>query len=151
ITAKREYVLIYDLGGGTFDASLLKMTGRLNEVVLSEGIQRLGGDDFDAAILKLVREGTGLRSLPSGSRDQLLEECSVRKEAVGPNTRRFLVDLTSVGKPPFSCPIEDVYTACAPLVDKTIAALSGVLRDRSAGDADGSEIAGIYVVGGAGT
>ena len=28
ITAKREYVLIYDLGGGTFDASLLKMTGR---------------------------------------------------------------------------------------------------------------------------
>jgi molecular chaperone DnaK (HSP70) len=36
ITAKREYVLIYDLGGGTFDASLLKMTGRCNEVVASE-------------------------------------------------------------------------------------------------------------------
>ena len=33
ITAKREYVLIYDLGGGTFDASLLKMTGHSNEVV----------------------------------------------------------------------------------------------------------------------
>src|SRR5947209_7735714 len=54
ITTKREYVLIYDLGGGTFDASLLKMTGRLNEVVCSEGIQRLGGDDFDEAILELV-------------------------------------------------------------------------------------------------
>jgi molecular chaperone DnaK len=144
-------VLIYDLGGGTFDASLLKMTGRLNEVVVSEGIQRLGGDDFDEAILKLVRKGAGLRSLPSGTRDQLLEECSVRKEAVGPNTRRFLVDLTSVGKPPFSCPIEDVYTACAPLVDKTIAALLGVLHDRTGGDVDWSEIAGIYVVGGAGS
>src|ERR1700742_1370830 len=130
ITAKREYVLIYDLGGGTFDPSLLKMTGRLNEVVVSEGIQRLGGDDFDAAILKLVRKGAGLRSLPSGTREQLLEECSSRKEAVGPNTRRFLVDLTSVGKPPFSCPIEDVYTACAPLVDKTIAALPGRRRRR---------------------
>src|SRR3984885_9240122 len=151
ITAKREYVLIYALGGGTFDASLLKMTGRLNEVVVSEGIQRLGGDDFDEAILKLVRNCAGLRSLPAGTRDQLLEECSVRKEAVGPNTRRFLVDLTSVGKPAFSCPIEDVYTACAPLVDKTITALPGVLRDRAGGDVDWSEIAGIYVVGGAGS
>ena len=37
------------------------MTGRLNEVVVSEGIQRLGGDDFDEAILKLVRKGAGLR------------------------------------------------------------------------------------------
>src|ERR1700759_4661089 len=136
ITAKREYVLIYDLGGGTFDASLLKMTGRLNEVVVSEGIQRLGGADFDAAILKLVRTGAGLRSLPSGPREQLLEECSVRKEAVGPNTRRFLVDLTAIGKPPFSCPIEDVYAACAPLVDNTIAALPGVLHDRAGGDVD---------------
>ena len=54
ITAKREYVLIYDLGGGTFDASLLKMTGHENEVVISEGIQRLGGDDFDEAIVDLV-------------------------------------------------------------------------------------------------
>ena len=57
ITAKREYVLIYDLGGGTFDASLLKMTGHANEVVISEGIQRLGGDDFDEAIVQLVLAG----------------------------------------------------------------------------------------------
>ncbi len=65
ITAKREYVLIYDLGGGTFDASLLQMTGRLNEVVFSEGIQRLGGDDFDEAILRLVRRGAALASRPA--------------------------------------------------------------------------------------
>jgi molecular chaperone DnaK (HSP70) len=151
ITAKREYVLIYDLGGGTFDASLLKMTGRLNEVVFSEGIQRLGGDDFDEAILKVVRQGAGLRRLPSGARDMLLEECAVRKEAVGPNTRRFLVDLAAVGKEPFSCPIDDVYAACVPLIDKTIDALSGVLQDQARGDVDWSEIAGIYVVGGAGS
>ena len=89
--------------------------------------------------------------MPAGTRDLLLEECSVRKEAVGPNTRRFLVDLTAVGKPPFSCAIDDVYAACAPLVDKTIAALPGVLHDRAGGDVDWSEIAGIYVVGGAGS
>ncbi|WP_156669910.1 Hsp70 family protein, partial [Mycobacterium sp. E3305] len=60
ITAKREYVLIYDLGGGTFDASLLKMTGHANEVVISEGIQRLGGDDFDDAIVELVLDRSQL-------------------------------------------------------------------------------------------
>src|SRR6202044_2310335 len=151
ITAKREHVLIYDLGGGTFDASLLRMTGRLNEVVFSEGIQRLGGDDFDEAILKLVRKGAGLRTLPAGTRDLLLEECEVRKEAVGPNTRRFLVDLAAVAKPPFSCPIDDVYTACVPLVDKTIAALSRVLHDHGGGDVTWPDVAGIYVVGGAGS
>jgi molecular chaperone DnaK (HSP70) len=93
ITAKREYVLVYDLGGGTFDASLLKMTGRLNEVIASEGIQRLCGDDFDAAILKLVRQGSGLGRVDATTLDLLREECAVRKEAVGPQTRRFLQSL----------------------------------------------------------
>ncbi len=151
ITAKREHVLIYDLGGGTFDASLLKMTGRLNEVVCSEGIQRLGGDDFDEAILGLVSDRAALPPLPAGTRDQLLEECASRKEAVGPNTRRFLVDLAAVDKPPFSCPIDDIYAACIPLVDKTIATLPRVLRDLTGTDVDWSELAGIYVVGGAGS
>src|SRR5277367_4595741 len=106
ITAKREYVLIYDLGGGTFDASLLKMTGRLNEVVVSEGIQRLGGDDFDDTIVNLVLSASNLREPDAAGYDLLKEECAARKEAVGPQTRRFLVDLTAVAeRPPFSCGI----------------------------------------------
>jgi molecular chaperone DnaK len=151
ITAKREYVLIYDLGGGTFDASLLKMTGRLNEVVTSEGIQRLGGDDFDEAILQLVCTCAKLPRLDAAARELLLEECAARKEAVGPNTRRFLVDLDAVGEPPFSCPVDDVYAVCAPLVDKTAAVLSRVLADAAGDKVDWSEVAGIYVVGGAGS
>jgi len=153
ITTKREYVLIYDLGGGTFDASLVKMTGRLNEVVTSEGIRRLGGDDFDEAILDLVLNGSRLPKVDAARRELLLEECAVRKEAVGPNTRRFLVDLSAVDRPPFSCPIDDVYAACAPLVEKTAKVLSRVLRDpaQDSGNLDWSEVAGIYVVGGAGS
>jgi molecular chaperone DnaK (HSP70) len=152
ITAKREYVLIYDLGGGTFDASLLKMTGHANEVVISEGIQRLGGDDFDEAIVELVLAGTDLPGLDTAQRDLLAEECAARKEAVGPQTRRFLVDLSPLDRAPFSCPIEDVYSVCAPLVDETTALLNRVLHDPAGGrkDVDWSEVAGIYVVGGAG-
>ncbi len=155
ITAKREYVLIYDLGGGTFDASLLKMTGRLNEVVISEGIQRLGGDDLDEAILQLVLARTNLE-MDAGARELLREECAARKETVGPQTRRFLVDLTAiddgVDRPPFSCGIDDVFSVCTPLVDNTIELLDRVLRDPTRGGRDvaWSEVAGIYVVGGTG-
>lgn len=145
ITAKREYVLIYDLGGGTFDASLLKMTGHAHEVVISEGIQRLGGDDFDEAILELVVSRSDLQTADPAALDLLREECVARKEAIGPQTRRFLADLSAVDRPPFSCAIDDVYSACAPLVDKTAELLDRVLHDVT-----WSEVAGIYVVGGAG-
>ena len=156
ITAKREYVLVYDLGGGTFDASLLKMTGHANEVVISEGIQRLGGDDFDDAILGLVLSRSKLAGVDAAARDLLGEECAARKEAVGPQTRRFLVDLTGIDgadRPPFSCPIDDVYAICAPLVGETMALLDRVLHNPAAGGKDvaWSEVAGIYVVGGAGS
>jgi molecular chaperone DnaK (HSP70) len=63
VTSKREYVLVYDLGGGTFDASLIKMEGRANEVVTSAGVSRLGGDDFDEAIANLVLASRGSGSL----------------------------------------------------------------------------------------
>ncbi|BAX91625.1 Hsp70 family protein [Mycobacterium shigaense] len=154
ITAKREYVLIYDLGGGTFDASLLKMTGHANDVVLSEGIQRLGGDDFDEAILQLVLAGAS--DVDPAARELLKEECAARKESVGPQTRRFLVDMAGiddgVDRPPFACGIDDVYAVCAPLVDPTIALLDRILRDpaRDGRDVAWSEVAGIYVVGGTG-
>jgi len=147
ITAKREYVLVYDLGGGTFDASLLRMTGPVNEVVVSEGIQRLGGDDFDDAIVQLVLARSKL-AVDGATQDLLKDECAVRKEAVGPQTRRFLVDLAAVDRPPFSCGIDDVYAVCAPLVDQTIHLLDRVLHDPR--DVPWSEVAGIYVVGGAG-
>jgi molecular chaperone DnaK (HSP70) len=156
ITAKREYVVIYDLGGGTFDASLLKMTGHAHDVVLSEGIQRLGGDDFDEAILRLVVAESGLTDIDAAARDLLREECAARKEAVGPQTRRFLVDMSGfdegVDRPPFACGIDDVYTVCAPLVDPTVALLDRIVGDpgRDGPDVAWSEIAGIYVVGGAG-
>ncbi|OBK44064.1 Hsp70 family protein [Mycobacterium kubicae] len=155
ITAKREYVLIYDLGGGTFDASLLKMAGHVNEVVVSEGIQRLGGDDFDDAIARLVLAESGLQA-DADSFELLKEECAARKEAVGPQTRRFLVDLTvidGVDRPPFSCGVDDVYAACALLVDQTSDLLGRVLHDPAGDGRDvaWSEVAGIYVVGGAGS
>jgi molecular chaperone DnaK len=46
-TDESELVLVYDLGGGTFDVSVVEITGEVTEVLASHGNNRLGGDDFD--------------------------------------------------------------------------------------------------------
>ena len=140
VTAKREYVLVYDLGGGTFDASLIHMEGRTNEVVTSNGISRLGGDDFDEAIARVVlakRKGGSLTT-------HLLDEVREHKESLNPNTRKFVVDDTVV-------PVDEVYDACAPLIEQTLSAMEPAMRDPRRGEDEvaWTELAGIYVVGGA--
>src|SRR5438309_7325555 len=151
VTSKREYVLGYDLGGGTFDVSLIKMERRANEVVTSSGIARLGGDDFDEAILRLVESKVGPVA-PPRDRQLVLEECRIQKESVNANTRKFVIDLTAVGRrEPLVLPAEEVYGACASLVDQTLDAVEPVMRDsrRANEEVDWNELAGIYVVGGA--
>ena len=144
VTSKREYVLVYDLGGGTFDASLIHMEGRSNEVITSSGVSRLGGDDFDETIARLIlsRHGGGEVTRT------LLDDVRAQKEAINPNTRRFAVD---AGERHVVLPIEDVYEACARLVEQTLTAMEPAMRDprRTDDNVAWSELAGIYVVGGA--
>jgi len=47
---------VYDLGGGTFDVSILKVNGQDVDVVTSDGVKRLGGDDFDTILQKIVQD-----------------------------------------------------------------------------------------------
>jgi molecular chaperone DnaK (HSP70) len=153
VTSKREYVLVYDLGGGTFDASLIHMSGRANEVLTSAGVPRLGGDDFDAAIVELVLERAKLKDVDDDVRRALLDECRRQKEGVLPQTRRLVVDLTLVGKPPLVLPMDEVYAVCRPLVEQTLDVVEEVMRDprRAVEDeaVSWNELAGLYVVGGA--
>ena len=53
--------VVYDLGGGTFDVSVMRVAATNIEVVASNGVSRLGGDDFDAALLEIV--GSRFRKL----------------------------------------------------------------------------------------
>ena len=47
---------VYDLGGGTFDISIIRVDGEHVDVICSNGITKLGGDDFDRALIKLVKD-----------------------------------------------------------------------------------------------
>ena len=52
-----ERVLVYDLGGGTFDVSLVNIEGREHSVVATEGVSMLGGDDFDIVLADPCHRG----------------------------------------------------------------------------------------------
>lgn len=151
VSGRREHVLVYDLGGGTFDASVLRLDDQGGEVVGSAGLSRLGGDDFDEAILRLALDRAGVReaALGPGQRALLLDECRLQKEAVNPSTRRLSIDLGALAQGVLTLPADEVYEACAPLVAQTLAALDEALESARAGAGVGEgELAGVYVVGG---
>lgn len=74
-------VAIYDLGGGTFDISILRLTGGVFEVLATGGDTALGGDDFDHAIASWIISETGLSADidPSAQRSLLQAACAAKE------------------------------------------------------------------------
>ncbi|MEW5723369.1 MAG: Hsp70 family protein [Thermodesulfobacteriota bacterium] len=116
-------VIIYDLGGGTFDATLLSIEREKYDPVLSRGISRLGGDDFDAALLSLVEEARG-GIFRDRERIEMLQVVRAVKESIGPYTQKLHVD-TSEGV--VSIPVRDFHEAVRPLMDRTIELMDQVI------------------------
>ncbi|MFJ3048875.1 Fe-S protein assembly chaperone HscA [Pseudomonas nitroreducens] len=79
-------VAIYDLGGGTFDISILRLTRGVFEVLATGGDTALGGDDFDHAIAGWIIEQAGLSvDLDPGAQRRLLQTACAAKEALTDN------------------------------------------------------------------
>ncbi len=155
LTARRDVVVVYDLGGGTFDASLVRMAGLHHEVLATAGVGKLGGDDFDALLADVALETVDLAigDLPPLAAERWLEQCRTVKEMLNANSRKITLDLEAIlgreaPKPEISLPVSTYYDACMPLVDRSIAAMQP-LTARAETEADSDDIAGIYVVGGA--
>ncbi len=76
-------VAIYDLGGGTFDISILRLTRGVFEVMATGGDSALGGDDFDHAIAGFIVEQAGLsHDLDPAAQRRLLQVACAAKEAL---------------------------------------------------------------------
>jgi len=89
----RQHILIYDLGGGTFDVSVLRIQGEVREVLSSRGNTQLGGDDFDRKLLDYVLDHLRIKEGVDLSKDQRaiarLSE-AVEKAKIGLSTRPFV-------------------------------------------------------------
>jgi molecular chaperone DnaK len=145
----KRFLVVYDLGGGTFDGSVISLADRRFELLASDGIAQLGGEDFDLEILVFALETLGLEADAVDTRraPALLEACREAKETLQPSNRRLLVDLSELlpGVEPVVLPVAELYARCQPLVDRTLESLERLLGDLPYG---GRELAGIYVAGG---
>jgi molecular chaperone DnaK (HSP70) len=147
-----EYLLVYDLGGGTFDLSVIQMSELSHRVMTTAGIERLGGDDFDQILADLALAKAGLEP-EAVSPFWLLEECRERKERLTPHTKKIHLDLSrAAGKEvEVTVRVEDFEREILPLVEETIRAVDSVLTQPSSAQGQPVEFqnAGLYVVGGA--
>ncbi len=132
---------VYDLGGGTFDISLLRLTQGVFEVVATGGDAALGGDDFDAALADWALAQSGATINTPHEQRALLVAARAAKEA--------LSDADTVAL--HSGAIKQIVTRaqldtlCMPLIDRTLAAVKRVLRD---GGVTRADVQGVVMVGG---
>ena len=148
LNSKRTAILVYDLGGGTFDASIVSATGTLHEVMGSRGLNMVGGDDFDVVLATRLAAAAGTDSGKLGDEawERLIEDSRDAKETLSPSTKFITVPVD--GKP-VTIPVTDFYEAATPLVEATIEAMEPLLVPDASGVGQlGGDIAGLYVVGG---
>lgn len=124
---KNRLLVVYDLGGGTFDVSFIGLNDDVHEVVTTEGLHDLGGDDFDAEMLRLAVEHLARPDLTEGpGHHRLLEICRLEKERFNPSTRRLRPDLLGDGEG-VPVPVEAFEAAIRPLIQRSLGAMERAL------------------------
>jgi molecular chaperone HscA len=144
---------VYDLGGGTFDVSILRLTQGVFEVMATGGDSALGGDDYDRALADWLLQQCGYQlnagELPAGERARLQAEARRVKEALSAHADdgvavRFevLLDGQTLAR---EVTHAEFAQACFELTQRTMVAVKRVLRDARL---DKSEVKGVVMVGG---
>jgi molecular chaperone HscA len=138
---------IYDLGGGTFDISILRLTKGVFEVMATGGDSALGGDDYDQALAAWVLAQQGLSvDLTASERAAIHTEARRCKEALSDSAGAvdFVVSVGGQGVRQTVTP-EDFEACSAALTARTLTAVRKVLRDAGINKA---EVQGVVMVGG---
>ena len=137
--------LVYDLGGGTFDVSLLKLSRGVFEVLGTGGNAALGGDDFDHAVVDWAVSQLGSVELTAEDRRQLLDRAKAAKEALTDAPETVLKLELSSGTHAFTLTRAIFDQLTKSLVDETLEAVANVLRDAKLAK---DQIKGVVLVGG---
>lgn len=137
--------LVYDLGGGTFDVSLLKLSRGVFEVLGTGGNAALGGDDFDHAVVDWAVSPLGSVELTAEDRRQLLDRAKAAKEALTDAPETVLKLELSSGTHAFTLTRVIFDQLTKSLVDETLEAVANVLRDAKL---EKDQIKGVVLVGG---
>ncbi|HET9646072.1 MAG TPA: Fe-S protein assembly chaperone HscA [Burkholderiaceae bacterium] len=136
---------VYDLGGGTFDISLLRLTRGVFEVVATGGDAALGGDDFDQALADWALKEAGVQALSPQDKRAVLVGARAAKEALTSASETEL--RCKVGNFEIQVPVKrDRFNALTRhLIERTLSSARRVLRDAKVSR---DEVKGIVMVGG---
>ena len=136
---------VYDLGGGTFDISILRLTQGVFEVIATGGDSALGGDDYDHVIADFVLSNTGAHATDDADRATMLVAARAAKEALTTSASTLVHVQVSSADVQFELTRQQFDAATKPLTDRTIAAVRKALRDARLKTDD---LQGIVMVGG---
>jgi molecular chaperone HscA len=136
---------VYDLGGGTFDISVLRLTRGVFEVLATGGDSALGGDDYDRALVDWVQNQTGCVIATPADKSNVLVAARACKEALSAaDSATFEVALSS-GALSHVVTRAEFEAATAALTQRTLSAVRKALRDAKLSKDD---IQGVVMVGG---
>jgi molecular chaperone HscA len=138
---------VYDLGGGTFDISILKLSKGVFEVMATNGDAALGGDDFDQRLFCWVVERARLAQLSAEDTRLLLVKSRAAKELLTARAETRVSATLSGGEAvDVSVTQKEFQEMTRPLVAKTLAPVRKALRDAGL---DVADVKGVVMVGGA--
>ncbi|HRH16243.1 MAG TPA: Fe-S protein assembly chaperone HscA [Aquabacterium sp.] len=136
---------IYDLGGGTFDISLLQLSRGVFEVVSTGGDSALGGDDIDHQVAESALQEAKMQAVtPQDKRAVLVAARSV-KEKLSTDGSAHLSVMLSGGMLSVMMTRERLAALAKPLIDQSLASVKRVLRDAKVKP---DEVKGVVMVGG---
>ena len=136
---------VYDLGGGTFDLSILRMTQGVFEVVATGGDSALGGDDIDAALAEWALARLGVGATSAGDRRAAVIAARAAKEALSTTAQAEFACVIAGAPLSLAVARSDLEAIAQPFVDRTIAVTRQVVRDAKVAK---TEVDGIVLVGG---
>ena len=137
---------VYDLGGGTFDISILRLSKGVFEVLATNGDSALGGDDFDQRIFCWMVEQGRFQPLSPGDMRLLLTKARDAKEALTEHTEARITVMLSTGEMLDATLTQADFNAMtAGLVNKTLTPTRKALRDAGLAVED---VKGVVMVGG---
>ncbi|MCS4532772.1 Fe-S protein assembly chaperone HscA [Neisseria montereyensis] len=138
--------VVYDLGGGTFDVSVLQLTKGLFEVKATNGDSALGGDDFDHRLFCQLLEQNDLSQLNEQDSQLLISLVRAAKESLTTETSTTIRATLSDGHTiDTTITRQEFHNLTQPLVAKTIEPVKQALKDAGITKAD---VKGVIMVGG---
>ena len=136
---------VYDLGGGTFDISILRLSAGVFEVLATGGDSALGGDDYDRALADWVLQESGVHADAPQDRAALMAAARACKEALSEHEIAPLELQLDAGRIDLSVNRAQLESITEALTARTLQAVRATLRDAGLAKAD---VQGVVLVGG---